>query len=214
MNQPQYQPPAPAPKGASGLYIRLADLVIVGGALILLLFSFGPVVGFSDLNPLAQRELSNAGTSLWSWLSPLGLFVLLATLLLLASAAVDTWWKRDRQMVGLHRHHIQVGLALFVLFALLGMCFADPYSGLGLGAAFGFGISWGGVIQLFGALIMAAGAILNHFSLLQNPIAMPKPAPAVAPQAYPGAPAGGYTPPVPPQSVPPSTVPTQGDSVV
>lgn len=182
--QPQYQPPAPAPaaapKEASGLYIRLADLIIAGGSLFILLFSFGPMVGFSGLNRLAAQELSNAGTSLWSWLSPLGLLVILAVVLLLGSAAVDTWWKRDRQLAGLHRHHIQVALALFVLVVIFGMCFADPYSGLGFGAAIGFGVSWGGVMQLFGALIVAAGAVLNHFNLLQNPIAMPTP----APQAY------------------------------
>ena len=54
-------------------------------------------------------------------LRPLGIFVILATLLLLATALVDTWWKRDEAKVGVNRHHLQVGLALFVLVDIFGM---------------------------------------------------------------------------------------------
>jgi hypothetical protein len=216
-DQPQYQPvgapvaaPAPKAKGAVSVYVRLADLIVAGGAVIILLFSWAPMVGAGD-----DSDNAHISASLWGWLSPLGLFVLLAALGLIATAAVDTWWHREKPMVGLHRHHVQVGMALFALVVIFGMCFANPYDDL-FGSRVDFGVSYGGIIQLLGALIAAAGAVLNFFNQLQNPIGLPSlpvsQPPAYqppAPQGYPlqpqapgvpqqGGPAQPYTPPTGP----------------
>jgi len=98
-SQPQYS--MPAPKGASGAYIRAADGIVAIGALIMFLFSFAPFIsapgGFHQ----------NA----WTFERPVPLFIVFAAILLLATAFIDTWWKRDEQKVGLNRHHVQVGLA-------------------------------------------------------------------------------------------------------
>jgi hypothetical protein len=165
---PQPPPAAPAPAG-SKFAISLADLLVAGGALVIFLFSFAPVVGFdSDANN------NQIGRSLWSWLSPLGLFVIIAVLALIASAAVDTWWHKGKPITGgLHRHHLQVGLALFVLVTIFGMALADPYSDLTGGLSLGFGVAWGGIIQLLGALVVTGGAVLNYFDLLQNKLSLP-----------------------------------------
>jgi hypothetical protein len=207
-NQPQYAP-APAPKPASALSIKLADLIVGVGALIILLFSFGPVVSY----PIGGYNLP--GRSLWSWLSPLGLFVILAALLLLGTAIADVWWKRDKQLAGVHRHHVQVGLALYVLFTVIGLCFAS-IGGVSIG------IGWGGIFEILGALVVTAGALLNHFEQLQNPIAMPnvsvKPSSSTtsyppAQQGYaPPAPQQGYAPPAPQQGYAPPTAPVDYSS--
>jgi hypothetical protein len=179
-DQPQYAP-VPAPKAASGLYIRIADALIAGGALIMFLFSFAPFVS----------EDTGFGTyhkNAWTFLTPVVLFVVFAAILLLASAFLDTFWHRDRQLVGLHRHHVQVGLALYALVTVLGFAL----SGAG---ADNPGLGWGGIFMLLGALIAAAGAVLNHFSLMQNKLSMPASSPKpVAPAGYPPA-QGGYAPP-------------------
>lgn len=148
-------PPPAAPASARlNLSVKFADLLVAAGAMIILLFSWAPMT--------SRYYGFLGGRSLWSWLSPLGLFVILATLALLGTAAVDTWWKRDKQMAGLHRHHVQVGLALYVLVTVFGMALAGP-----------FGMGWGALFHLFGALIAAVGAVLNHFNLLQNELSMP-----------------------------------------
>jgi hypothetical protein len=185
-------PPTPA-ASPSGLYIRLADALVAVGALLILLFSWAPMV----TPTISSRDDARFHSSLWSWLSPLGLFVVLAVLMLLATAVLDTFWHREKQLVGLHRHHVQVGLALFVLVDIFGMMLADPFSSLeGLGNLLSVG--WGGVMMLLFALIATAGAVLNHFNMLQNPLSLPKSAPAVTypPAAAPVDPAaGGYAPP-------------------
>ena len=190
-------PPTPA-AAPSGLYIRLADALVAAGALLILLFSWAPMVS----PKLSVRSDPTFHSSLWRWLSPLGLFVVLAVLLLLATAFLDTFWQRSKPLVGLHRHHVQVGLELFVIVDIFGMMLADPFASIeGLGSVLGVG--WGGVMMLLFALIATAGAILNHFNMLQNPLSLPKPAPAVGypPAAAPIDPAaGGYTPPT--QSAP------------
>jgi hypothetical protein len=178
------QTPAAA-KASGGLYIRLADLIVGGGALFILLVSWAPMVGFSSLSG-KNTELDVIGRSLWSWLSPLGLLVIIGVLALIGTAVVDVWWKKDAPLVGLHRHHVQVGLALFVLLDLIGMSFADPYTFPGYGSI-GFGPSFGGILMILGGLVAAAGAILNFFNQLQNPIGMPSVS-VTAPHTYPSEP--------------------------
>jgi len=191
-------PPTPA-AAPSGLYIRLADAVVAAGALIILLFSWAPMVKPT----LFARDDASLHASLWSWLSPLGLFVVLAVLLLLATAVLDMFWHREKPLAGLHRHHVQVGLALFVLVDIFGMMLADPFSSID-----GFGgdvlsVGYGGIIMLLGALVLTAGAVLNFFNILQNTLALPKAAPAIS---YPPA---GYAPPAP--GVTQTDAPTSAD---
>lgn len=180
--------PAPVKPASSGVKfgVTMADLIVAGGAFFILLFSWAPVVD-SKYGHLTFREGLGTGVSLWSWLRPLGLFVILAALLLIATAAIETWWQRDKPMVGVHRHHVQVALALFCLVTIFGMGLADPYGGF-------VTIGWGAFPQLLGALAAAAGAVLNHFNLLQNKLSLPESTPAAypPPAAYPaGYPAPG-----------------------
>jgi hypothetical protein len=179
--------PTPAPSTNVGIKFRMtmADGLVAVGALIILLFSWGRVVTIDGLDELKKLGLSDSdlhipGTSLWSYLRPLGIFVILATLLLLASALVDVWWKRDEPKVGVNRHHLQVFLALFILIDIFGM---------GLSGGDGVSIGWGAIVQLLGALIATAGAILNHLGQLQNVLPIPtgggsKPAPTYPATQY------------------------------
>ncbi len=164
--------PATSARAGSTIAISLADLLVLAGTLIVLIFSGARTVSYAGSN--------GDGLSLWgSAFRPLGIFVILATLLLLGTAVVDTWWKRDQAKVGLNRHHLQVGLALFVLVDIFGFCF---WGGSGVG------VGWGGILQLLGALVAAAGAVLNHFGQMQNTVAIPnataKPAPTYPPAQY------------------------------
>jgi hypothetical protein len=197
-------PPTPA-AAPSGLYIRLADAIVAVGALIILLFSWAPVVSLDDAYARLLSKDETVHASLYSYLSPLGIFVVLAVLLLIATAVLDTFWHRDKQLVGLHRHHVQVGLALFVLVDIFGMMLSDPSSIDGSTGVFGVG--YGGVIMFLGALIATAGAVLNHFNMLQGPLSLPKPAPAVS---YPPAAGPGYAPPT--QAATQADVPTDETS--
>jgi len=187
-SQPQYS--VPAPKGASGAYIRAADGIVAIGALIVFLFSFAPFISA----PGGYHQ--NA----WSFLRPVPLFIVFAAILLLATAFIDTWWKRDEQKVGLNRHHVQVGLALYVLVQLLAFAFTDKS-----GASFG----WGAIFMLIGSLVAAVGAIMNHLNQLQGPLSLPSSGSSAAPAAYPPAPQGyappqGYVPPADQQQAPPT----------
>jgi hypothetical protein len=156
-------PDQPAAK-TSGLYIRLADAIVAGGGLIMFLFSFAPFVSGGGVSQNA-----------WSFLSPVVLFVVFAGVLLIGTALVDAFWHRDKQVVGVHRHQIQVGIALYALVTLLGFALVSDY---------GFGIGWGGFFMLIGAVAAAAGAVLNHFNMLQTPIGLPTVAVAVTPPSH------------------------------
>src|SRR5262245_9961371 len=94
--------PATSARPGSTLAITLADLLVLAVTLIVLIFSGARTVSYTGSN--------GDGLSLWgAAFRPLGIFVILATLLLLGTAVVDTWWKRDEAKVGLNRHHLQVG---------------------------------------------------------------------------------------------------------
>jgi hypothetical protein len=197
-DQPQYAPP-PAPKAASGFYIRIADALIAGGALIMFLFSFAPFVS-------VDTGFGSVHQNAWSFETPVVLFVVFAAILLLGSAFLDTFWHRDKQIVGLNRHHVQVGLALYAFVTLIAFALA----GAGQDVP---GIGWGGIFMVLGSIVAAAGAVMNHFSLLQGPLAMPASSPKpVGPAAYPPA-QGGYAPPQPQGYAPPQQgyAPTQTD---
>ena len=203
MTTPDQTPtaPVPAPKAASGMYIRVADALVAVGALIMFLFSFAPFYSF-DEGAVFGRSFSEHKNA-WTYLSPVVLFVVFAAILLIGTAVLDTYWHRSKQIVGLNRHHVQVGLALYALVTLIGFAIGDH------GA-----VGWGNIFMVLGALVAAAGAVLNHFNILQNPLTMPastpKPAVAYPAQPYnPGAPQQGYAPPQPQQGYAPPA-PQQG----
>ncbi|HEY1484511.1 MAG TPA: hypothetical protein VGF84_00320 [Micromonosporaceae bacterium] len=198
-DQPQYAPP-PAPKAASKYYIRIADALIAVGALIMFLFSFAPFISVDAGFGVTGHQ--NA----WNFETPVVLFVVFAAILLLASAFLDTFWHRDKQIVGLNRHHVQVGLALYAFVTLIAFALADKGPGVGFG--------WGGIFMLLGVIVATAGAVLNHFNLVQGPLSLPASSPKpVGPAAYPPA-QGGYAPPQPQGYAPPQQqgyAPTQVD---
>jgi len=186
MTTPDAAPTAPistpAKKPGSNLYIRTADAMIAGGGLLMFLFSFAPFVSFDGVTVAGYHE-AGFSRNAWTYVAPVVLFVVFAAIALIASAFIDTFWHREKQVVGLHRHIVQVGLALYALITLVGF------------ALNGNGFSWGGIFMLLGAIVAAAGAVLNHFGLLQNPLEMPAGKPKQTP-SYQG---GVYGNPAPPQ---------------
>jgi hypothetical protein len=196
-SQPQYS--VPAPKGASGAYIRAADGLVAVGALIVFFFSFAPFIS-APSETFAGTTVGGGSENAWKVERPVVMFVVFAAILLIATSVIDTWWKREEQKVGLNRHHVQVGLSLYVFVTLLAFAFTDKG-----GASFG----WGAIFMLLGSIVAAAGAILNHFNMLQGPLSLPSSGSSAAPAAYPPAPQGyappqGYVPPADQQQAPPT----------
>lgn len=177
-NQPQY--PAPGNQAAHagtgrGLSFALSDLIVGGGAFLFLIFSFTPLLSAGP-----------AHTNLWDYISPLGWWVAVANVLLLATAVAALWWPRDKEYVGFRRSHVQVALGLYVFLFVLGILFAYH-------SFFG----WGGWLMLLFSLVALAGAVLGHLGMLQEPVAIPTgrtSTPAAAP-TYQAPPAGGSAPP-------------------
>ena len=176
-NQPQYPPPGsqPAPAGAGrGLSFAQSDVTVGGAAFLFLIFSFTPLLSAGPLH-----------TDLWNFTSPLGWWVAVANVLLLATAVAAMWWPRDKEYVGFRRSQVQVALGLYVFLFVLGILFADH-------SIFG----WGGWLMLLFSLLALAGAVLGHLGMLQDAVAIPTgrtSTPAAAPTHQ--VPAGGYTPP-------------------
>jgi hypothetical protein len=180
-NQPQYPAPGsqPTPAGAGrGLSFALSDVIVGGGAFLFFIFSFTPLLSAGPDH-----------TNLWDFTSPLGWWVAVANVLLLATAVAALWWPRDKEYVGFRRSQVQVALGLYVFLFVLGILFADH-------SFFG----WGGWMMLLCSLVALAGAVLGHLGLLQDPVAVPtgrKATPAgyqAPPAGYQAPPAGGYAP--------------------
>jgi hypothetical protein len=169
---------APAPK-AGGFNLRMADALVAVGGLLIFLFSFAPFVSAGGYS-----------TSAWHVVAPVVVFVVLAGVLLVATAFLDTFWHRGKQYVGVNRHHVQVGLALYTLVTLIGFALASTDGG-------GFG--WGAIFMLIGSLVATAGALLNHFNLMQDSLPIPSGRGRTAPT--------GYAPPVQATPVDPATTP-------
>jgi hypothetical protein len=186
-NQPQYPAPGnqPAPAGAGrGLSFALSDVIVGGAAFLFFIFSFMPLISI-DVASFSGFG-GSADTSLWDFVSPLGWWVAVANVLLLATAAAALWWSREKEYVGFRRSQVQVALGLYVFLFVLGILFAEH-------SIFG----WGGWLMLLFSLVALAGAVLGHLGMLQEPVAIPtgrRSAPA-APAGYQAPPAGGYTPP-------------------
>ncbi len=175
-----------------GVYIRVADALVAAGGLIMFFFSFAPFVSVPSVEVLGTK-VAGGSQNAWNFLTPVVLFVVFAAILLVATAFLDTFWHRGKQIVGVNRHHVQVGLALYALVTLI--AFALTNKG---GESFG----WGGIFMLIGSLVAAAGAILNHFGMMQNQLGAPS---GSAPQTY-------YAP--PPQATSPTDIPTTTDPTV
>jgi hypothetical protein len=194
--------PAPTPAPASGLRITYADALVAVGGLIVFLFSFAPLYSFDDTETILGHTV---GTSFHqnSWHEALSVFIVLAALLLIGTAAIDVLWPRHKEVVGFRRHQVQLFIAIYVIVQLIGFALSGSSTGLG-----GAGLGWGAYFMIIGGLVALAGAILNHFNMLQSSLALPTggtSAPAAyAPPAYP---TDGSTPPPysPPAQVDPTT---------
>ena len=185
-NQPQYAAPTAGPR--PGFTFKAADGLVALGGLFVFFFSFAPFFS-SDLG-------SNFSEN--SWHSAATVFIAVSGLVLVASAFLDVVWKRDEPRYGLHRHVVQVGIALFALVDLVGFAFGIGLSQGGVTVTIDSG--WGEILQLIGALIATAGAILNHLGKLQNTLSVPQGGGSAAPSGYPG------------YQAPTQAYPTQGDA--
>jgi hypothetical protein len=173
---------APAPAPASGLRITYADAMVALGGLIVFLFSFAPLYSFNDTETILGHTI---GTSFHqnSWHTALSVFIVLAALLLIGTAVVDVLWPRHKEIGGFRRHQVQLFLAIYVIVQLIGFA---------LSGSNGEGLGWGAYFMIIGAIVALAGAVLNHFNMLQNSLALPTGG-ASAPVGY--APNAAYPPP-------------------
>lgn len=205
---PGMQPPAPSPAREA----RLGDLLVALGALMVFAFSFAPFVQYGgEFGEVVAPPGFSGRFNAWSleaFMVPLTTFVVVAALLTIAAVATRFALRRDPSALGFRLRQVEVGLALFVFFVLLGMIasnkpvffgarrFDDPVlteSTLAVG--------WGAVLMLVGAMIAVAGAVLNHFAF--GPaftVGASSPAPPPPPSSrWPGT----SPPPEPPPTEPP-----------
>lgn len=165
-NQPPggYPPPPPPPgygaPASAPLILTLGDALVAGGGLLVFIFSFTPFIdnGFSDSN---------------AWKQAPTLFIAIAGLLLIALGLLRKFWPANG-VLGFTLNHVQVGVALFVVFSTLGWVF-EGLAGVGA------------IISLLAGLAAAAGGIMNQLG--------------VGGQIFPSAPKAapmGYPPPPPP----------------
>jgi hypothetical protein len=205
--QPPAQPDHPTREA------RLGDLLVVLGALMVFVFSFAPFVQYGgEFGEVVAPPGSSGRFNAWSleaFMVPLTTFVVVAALLSIAAVGTRLGLRRDPNAFGFRLRQVEVGLALFVFFVLLGMIasnkpiffgarrFDDPVlteSTLAVG--------WGAVLMLIGAMIAVAGAVLNHFSF--GPVfavgaGSPAPPPPAPPSGWPGS-----SPPPSPPTEPPA----------
>ncbi len=177
-NQPQYPPPGsqPAPAGAGrGLSFAQSDVTVGGAAFLFLVFSFTPLLSAGPLH-----------TDLWNFTSPLGWWVAVANVLLLATAvAAHTVAARQ----GVRRLPPQPGAGRARPLRVL----VRPRHPVR--AALDLRLGRLADADLF-SLLALAGAVLGHLGMLQDEVAIPTgrtSTPAAAPTHQ--VPAGGYTPP-------------------
>jgi hypothetical protein len=155
---------------------RLGDLLVVLGALMVFIFSFAPFVEYGGEFGDVVAPPGFSGTfNAWSmetFMVPLTTFVVVASLLSIAAVAVRLVQRRDPSALGFRLRQVEVGLAMFVFFVLLGMItsskpiffgarrFDDPIL-----TESTLAVAWGAVLMLIGAILVVAGAVLNHFGL-------------------------------------------------
>jgi hypothetical protein len=212
---PETQPSVP-PYASSPREVRLGDLLVLLGALMVFFFSFAPFVQYSDdLEEGISGDGISSNFNAWSletFMVPLTTFVVVAALLGIAAVVTRFGLRRDPSALGFRLGQVEVGLALFVFVVLLGMIASDKHAFFGARrlseseddplflSQFRMAVGWGAVLMLIGAIIALAGAVLNHLAI--------GPAFAVgtaSPPAPPPPPAGGpwQAPPPPPPTAPP-----------
>jgi hypothetical protein len=230
---PAMQPPAPH-SASPPREVRLGDLLVLLGALMVFFFSFAPFVQYSGAmsDGLAADNISSRFNA-WSleiFMVPLTTFVVVAALLGIAAVVARFVLRRDLSALGFRLRQVEVGLALFVFVVLLGMIASDKHAFFGARRLADpdsdplfliqsrMAVGWGAVLMLIGAIIALAGAVLNHFSFgptfavgaAATPASPPPGAPWQAPPMPPGSPQPGpppAAPPGPPPSAPPGQPP-------
>lgn len=181
-------PPPPAP-GAGGppsppaWPLTLGDALMIGGGAFIFLFSFAPFISSSVPmlfgGPGARYEDSLNAWSLFLFMVPLTLFVVVAGLLLIVLGLSRRFWNPAREIAGFRPSHLSVGIGLFAALVMLGYAMSRKTDYLSF--------SWGGAFMLIGALAAVVGAFLNHFG-----VGGLLPLPALRRPAAPTYPAGGY----------------------
>lgn len=220
--QPSGPPPPAPPRG-----VRLGDLLVLGGALIVFGFSFAPFVQYSDQTRLFLFGLTNVSTSFNAWslqtfMVPLTTFVIVAALLGIAAAATRFALRRDPPLLGFRLRQLEVGLAMFGFVVLLGMVTSDKHVVVGArrlaeadpdfnAQEVALDTGWGAVLMLVGASIALVGAVLNHVAIGPTITLGTGPAPVPPPVQHggwqgapPPPPPGGWqgSPPLPHQPPP------------
>jgi hypothetical protein len=187
---PGMEPPVQSDSPPSEL--RLGDVLVALGALMVFFFSFAPFVEYGgEFGDVVAPPGFSGEFSAWSmetFMVPLTTFVVVAAVLSIAAAATRFVLRRDPSALGFRLRQVEVGLALFTFFVLLGMIasskpiffgarrFDDPIL-----TESTLAVAWGAVLMLIGATLVLAGAALNHFGLGPSfAIAIPS-RPATAP---------------------------------
>jgi hypothetical protein len=205
---PAGYPPEPPAAPTEPRTLRLGDLLVAFGALVVFGFSFAPFIEYGEraafLFGVLDVPLWFNAWSLQTFMVPLTTFVILAALLSIAAAAVRFGIRRDPELVGFRLRQLEVGLALFAFVVLLGMVASDKHAIVGArriaeaDPTFGaeevaVNTGWGAVLMLLGTIVVLAGALLNHFGVGPViPVATTTPAAAGQWPAGPGQP--GYQP--------------------
>jgi hypothetical protein len=193
--EPPVQSDAPAREA------RLGDVLVALGALLVFFFSFAPFVEYGgEFGSVVAPPGSSGQFSAWSmetFMVPLTTFVVVAALLSLAAAVTRFVLRRDPRALGFRLQQVEVGLALFIFFVLLGMIasskpiffgarqFDDPVL-----TESTLAVAWGAVLMLIGATLAVAGAVLNHLGVgpsfrMAAPSRSPAPPPP-PPSGWPG----------------------------
>lgn len=191
---------------------HLGDLLVGLGALMVFLFSFAPFVEYGgEFGEVVAPPGFSGRFNAWSmetFMVPLTTFVVVAALLSIAAVATRLALRRDPSALGFRLRQVEVGLALFVFFVLLGMIssskpiffgarrFDDPIL-----TESTLAVAWGAVLMLIGAMLVVAGAVLNHLRLGPS-FAMAMPSRATT--APPPPPASGWPGSTPRREEPPT----------
>lgn len=168
--------------------LRLGDLLAIGGASVVFVFSFAPFVTVTI--PAAFTGAVTAWQNAWAtevFMAPLTWFVILAGLLLIAAGTVRYLTGRNPELVGFRLTQLELGLALFMLVVLFSMVTSEKHVIFGararqFGESATLDLGWGAIMMLVGALAAAVGAALTHLAV--GPVIFPRPAGPPQPPPY------------------------------
>ncbi|MGH3727198.1 MAG: hypothetical protein ACRDTU_00430 [Micromonosporaceae bacterium] len=207
------------------LRVRLGDALAAGGALLVVLFSFAPFIGYTDSKLIDALEKEDLPTWFSAWgletfLAPLSWWVIFAALGVIGLVAARVFGNWDRELLGFRPSQIKVALGLFCGIVLLG--YALSAKTLVYGAEFqdeewisadisgDMTFGWGGLLMLLGAIVAATGAVLDHLNV--GPEVWPLPQRPQQPQQPYGHPQPGHPqqPGYPPAAGQPAGYPQPG----